>query len=201
MVTIIIRNALGDSILGERLKMTFLQWLKKHKNDTEDTQRVAEIVLKDKDKPKRCKCMDKWTDYLQSRKADDELIKAFYQIWKRFAIQSRLEKLEGDSKKVGSFLDDFQGKKRDTVLFSKITKVFDDMKWEISKEKDWFYLASNHWDQIFFRPSENEKGFILLSEYAPPEMLLYGATEGDIKNRIAHLLEFNEAYKFKYHKK
>jgi len=77
--------------------------------------------------------------------------------------------------------------------------ILESLKWEITKEKEWLYLANNDWDQIFFRPSESGKGFIILSEYSPPELIPYGASNSEIRGRIAHTLEFNEAYRLKYH--
>ena len=77
--------------------------------------------------------------------------------------------------------------------------TFEALKWEVDKEKEWLYVATDGMDQIFFRPSESKKGFVILSEYSPPELIPYGASGSEIRSRIAHTLEFNEAYRLKYH--
>jgi len=68
--------------------MTFLQWLKKHKNDSEETQILADVIILDKDKPKRCNCMDGWVNYLKTKKSKKDIIKVFRQVWKRFTIKT-----------------------------------------------------------------------------------------------------------------
>jgi len=179
--------------------MTFLQWIKKHKNDSEATQLLADIIISDSNKPKRCKYMNKWIEYLETKKSKKNLVKAFRQVWKRYSIQTKLNALGESAKRTDEFLAEFKGKKKDTVLFSKIISTLEKLNWNVTKEKNWLYLANNDWDQIFFRPSESGKGFIILSEYAPPELIPYGASGADIRGRLAHILEFNEAYRLKYH--
>ena len=179
--------------------MTFLQWLKKHKKDSEETELLAKIILHDKEKPKRCKQMSKWIDYLKAKNPEWETVRAFHQVWKRFSIHTKLTEIGEVAKRTDEFLDNFRGSKEDTILFTKIISVLENLGWEVTKEKNWLYLGHNDWDQIFFRPSENGRGFVILSEYSLPEFIPYEASSSDIQGRLAHLLEFNEAYRLKYH--
>jgi len=179
--------------------MTFLQWIKKHKNDSDETLILANIILSDEEKPKRCKSVDKWVSYLKSKNAKDNVIKIFRLVWKRFTIQTKLNELGESLNKTDKFLSNFVGKKKDSILCFRIMNTFEVLKWEVDKEKEWLYVASDGMDQVFFRPSENKKGFIILSEYSSPELIPYGASCSEIGNRIAHTLEFNEAYRLKYH--
>ena len=179
--------------------MTFLQWLKKHKNDSEQTKLLSDVILSDENKPKRCKKMNQWISYLKNKRTKWETIKAFHQVWKRYAIHTKLNEIGETVKRTDEFLSNFRGSKKDTILFTKIMTVLESLNWIVTKEKNWFYLAHNDWDQVFFRPSENGKGFVILSEYASPEFIPYNAITCDIRGRLAHLLEFNEAYRLKYH--
>jgi len=178
--------------------MTFLQWIKKHKNDSDETLILADIILSDEEKPKRCKSMDVWISYLKSKNQKENIIKMFHQVWKRFLIQTKLKELGESLKKTDKFLSSFVGEKKDAVLFSKIMSAFESLNWEVNKEKEWLYFADNGLDQVFFRPSESGNGFIVMSEYSPPELIPYNASSSEIKGRVAHILEFNEAYRLRY---
>ena len=83
--------------------MTFLQWIKKHKNDSEETKILADIILSDEEKPKRCKSADKWVSYLKSKNIKEGVIKVFRLVWKRFTIQTKLNELGENLNKTDKF--------------------------------------------------------------------------------------------------